>query len=238
MKVDMQMDYKTWRHAFKIDPAKELADDQLEAVAESGTDGVIIGGSDGVTLENVLDLLARFRRFSVPLALEVSTVESVTPGFDYYFIPTVLNTTDSKWFNGLHHEALREYGHMMNFDELVTEGYCILNPDCTAAKVTGVKTIPDEEDVRAYARMAEHLFSLPIFYLEYSGTYGDPQIVRSAKELLNRTRLFYGGGIRSVGQAKEMAAIADTVVVGNVVYDDLKTALKTVEAVKSVPLPV
>lgn len=232
------MDYKTWRHAFKIDPAKNLTDEQLEAVAESGTDGVIIGGSDGVTLENVLDLLARFRRFSVPLALEVSTVESVTPGFDYYFIPTVLNTTDSKWMNGLHHEALREYGHMMNFDELVTEGYCILNPDCTAAKVTGVDRVPDEEDVQAYARMAEHLFSLPIFYLEYSGQYGDPQIVRSAKELLSNTRLFYGGGIRSTEQAQEMAAIADTIVVGNVVYDDLKTALKTVDAAKSVPLPM
>ena len=232
------MDYKTWRHAFKIDPAKSISDDHVEMIAESGTDGVIIGGSDGVTLENVLDLLARFRRFSVPLALEVSTVESVTPGFDYYFIPTVLNTTDSKWLNGLHHEALREYGHMMNFDELVTEGYCILNPDCTAAKVTGVDRVPDEEDVQAYARMAEHLFSLPIFYLEYSGQYGDPQIVRSAKELLTNTRLFYGGGIRSTEQAKEMAAIADTVVVGNVVYDDLQVALKTVDAVKSVPLPV
>ncbi|PIC70174.1 geranylgeranylglyceryl/heptaprenylglyceryl phosphate synthase [Sporosarcina sp. P16b] len=232
------MDYKTWRHAFKIDPAKYLSDEQIEAVAESGTDGVIIGGSDGITLENVLDLLARFRRFSVPLALEVSTVESVTPGFDYYFIPTVLNTTDSKWLNGLHHEALREYGHMMNFDEMVTEGYCILNPDCTAAKVTGVDRVPDEEDVQAYARMAEHLFSLPIFYLEYSGQYGDPQIVRSAKELLTNTRLFYGGGIRSTEQAKEMAAIADTVVVGNVVYENLQMALKTVDAVKSVPLPV
>ncbi|PID04597.1 MULTISPECIES: heptaprenylglyceryl phosphate synthase [unclassified Sporosarcina] len=232
------MDYKTWRHAFKIDPAKSISDDHVEMIAESGTDGVIIGGSDGVTLENVLDLLARFRRFSVPLALEVSTVESVTPGFDYYFIPTVLNTTDSKWLNGLHHEALREYGHMMNFDELVTEGYCILNPDCTAAKVTGVDCVPDEEDVQAYARMAEHLFSLPIFYLEYSGQYGDPQIVRSAKELLTNTRLFYGGGIRSTEQAKEMAAIADTVVVGNVVYDDLQVAIKTVDAVKSVPLPV
>lgn len=232
------MDYKTWRHAFKIDPAKSISDDHVEMIAESGTDGVIIGGSDGVTLENVLDLLARFRRFSVPLALEVSTVESVTPGFDYYFIPTVLNTTDSKWLNGLHHEALREYGHMMNFDELVTEGYCILNPDCTAAKVTGVNRVPDEEDVQAYARMAEHLFSLPIFYLEYSGQYGDPQIVRSAKELLTNTRLFYGGGIRSTEQAKEMAAIADTVVVGNVVYDDLQVAIKTVDAVKSVPLPV
>lgn len=232
------MDYKTWRHTFKIDPAKYISDEQIEAVAESGTDGVIIGGSDGITLENVLDLLARFRRFSVPLALEVSTVESVTPGFDYYFIPTVLNTTDSKWLNGLHHEALREYGHMMNFDELVTEGYCILNPDCTAAKVTGVDHVPDEEDVQAYARMAEHLFSLPIFYLEYSGQYGDPHIVRSAKELLTNTRLFYGGGIRSTEQAKEMAAIADTVVVGNIVYDDLQMALKTVDAVKSVPLPV
>lgn len=232
------MDYKTWRHAFKIDPAKELSDKDLETVAESGTDGVIIGGSDGVTVENVLDLLARFRRFSVPLALEVSTVESVTPGFDYYFIPTVLNTTDSKWFNGLHHEALREYGHMMNFDEVVTEGYCIMNPDCTAAKVTGVDSTPDYDDVQAYARMAEHLFSLPIFYLEYSGQYGDPQIVRAAKELLSNTRLFYGGGIRTVEQAKEMAAIADTVVVGNVVYDDLKAALKTVAAVKSIPLSV
>lgn len=232
------MDYKTWRHAFKIDPAKELSDEDVETVAESGTDGIIIGGSDGVTVENVLDLLARFRRYSVPLALEVSTVESVTPGFDYYFIPTVLNTADSKWFNGLHHEALREYGHMMNFDEVVTEGYCIMNPDCTAAKVTGVDRIPDEEDVQAYARMAEHLFSLPIFYLEYSGQYGDPAIVRSAKELLSNTRLFYGGGIGTVEQAKEMAAIADTVVVGNVVYDDLKAALKTVEAVKSIPLSV
>ena len=86
--------------------------------------------------------------------------------------------------------------------------------------------------------MAEHLFSLPIFYLEYSGQYGDPQIVRVAKELLTNTRLFYGGGIRSTEQAKEMAAIADTVVVGNVVYDDLQVALKTVDAVKSVPLPV
>ncbi|PIC63339.1 geranylgeranylglyceryl/heptaprenylglyceryl phosphate synthase [Sporosarcina sp. P13] len=232
------MDYKTWRHAFKIDPAKELSDDHLERIAESGTDGVIIGGSDGVTIENVLDLLARFRRYSVPLALEVSTVDSVTPGFDYYFIPTVLNTSNSKWLNGLHHEALREYGHMMNFDEIITEGYCILNPDCKAAKLTGVDQVPDEDDVQAYARMAEHLFSLPIFYMEYSGKYGDPKIVQAAKELLQKTRLFYGGGIRTKEQAIEMAAIADTVVVGNIVYEDLKAALATVDAVKSVPLSV
>ncbi|MCG7337406.1 heptaprenylglyceryl phosphate synthase [Sporosarcina sp. ACRSM] len=228
------MDYTTWRHAFKLDPAKTVTDETLELLAESGTDGVIVGGSDGVTLDNVLDLLVRVRRYSVPVALEVSTVESVTPGFDYYFIPSVLNSTQVEFINGLHHAALREYGHMMNWDEVVAEGYCILNPDCKAAKMTGVETVPDEEDVIAYARMAEHLFKLPVFYMEYSGIYGDPEMVEAASRVLENTRLFYGGGITNAEEAKTMAALADTVIVGNIIYKDLKAALSTVEAVKSV----
>ena len=228
------MDFTTWRHAFKLDPAKTVTDEQLELLAESGTDGIIVGGTDGVTLDNVLDLLVRIRRFSVPVALEISTVESVTPGFDYYFIPTVLNSTKVEWINGIHHAAMREYGHMMDWDEIVTEGYCILNPDCKAAKLTGVTAVLDEEDVVAYARMAEHLFKLPVFYMEYSGIYGDPKIVEAAARVLDNTRLFYGGGIKNVADAKTMAAIADTVVVGNIIYDDLTAALSTVDAVKSV----
>ncbi|WP_336822205.1 heptaprenylglyceryl phosphate synthase [Sporosarcina sp. USHLN248] len=228
------MDYQFWRHAFKVDPAKTITDEQLELLAESGTDAIIVGGTDGVTLENVLDLLARIRRFSVPAALEVSTIDSVTPGFDYFFIPTVLNSTDTKWMNGIHHAALKEYGHMMNWDEIITEGYCIMNPECKAAELTGARTVPDEEDVIAYARMAEHLFTLPVFYLEYSGKFGDVDVVRAAGSVLENTKLFYGGGIRNAEQAKQMATIADTVIVGNIIYEDLKAALSTVEAVKSV----
>lgn len=230
------MDFTTWRHAFKLDPAKMLTDEQLELLAESGTDGIIVGGTDGVTLDNVLNLLVRIRRFSVPVALEISTVESVTPGFDYYFIPTVLNSTKVEWINGIHHAAMREYGHMMDWDEIVTEGYCILNPDCKAANLTGVTVIPDEEDVIAYARMAEHLFKLPVFYMEYSGIYGDPIVVEAASRVLDKTRLFYGGGITNATDAKMMAAIADTIIVGNIIYDDLTAALTTVDAVKSVSL--
>ncbi|MFS0690401.1 heptaprenylglyceryl phosphate synthase [Sporosarcina sp. 179-K 8C2 HS] len=228
------MDYKNWRHAFKVDPAKQLTDEELEQLAESGTDGIIIGGTDGVTLENVLDLLARIRRYSVPVALEVSTVESVSMGFDFYFIPTVLNSTDVKWVNGTHHAALKEYGHMMDWDEVVAEGYVIVNTDCKAAHLTGVKEAPGEEDVIAYARMAEHLFKLPVFYLEYSGMLGDPAIVKAAARVLDNTRLFYGGGIRNAEDATMMAKLADTVIVGNIIYEDLKAALSTVEAVKSV----
>ncbi|MDW0114756.1 heptaprenylglyceryl phosphate synthase [Sporosarcina saromensis] len=227
------MDIKNWRHAFKVDPAKNITDHALERLAESGTDGLIIGGSDGVTLENVLDLLARIRRYSVPVALEVSTVDSVTPGFDFYFIPTVLNASKTEWINGIHHAALKEYGHMMNWEEVIAEGYCIVNVDCKAAKLTGVDKVPDEEDVVAYARMAEHLFKLPVFYLEYSGMFGDPAIVKAAARVLENTKLFYGGGIRNAEDAREMARLADTVIVGNVIYEDLEAALTTVQAVQT-----
>ncbi|MEO4055598.1 heptaprenylglyceryl phosphate synthase [Solibacillus sp. CAU 1738] len=228
------MDYQNWRHVFKIDPAKYISDEDLEKICESGTDVILVGGTDGVTLDNVLDILVRIRRFTVPIALEISTVESVTPGYDYYFIPSVLNSTDTKWVKDLHHEAIKEYGDIMVWDELVAEGYCVLNPDCKVAHATSANTDLSEDDVVAYARMAENYFKLPIFYLEYSGTYGNVEIVRAAKDVLSNTKLFYGGGITSAEQAAEMAAIADTVVVGNIIYDDLQAALKTVGAVKSV----
>jgi putative glycerol-1-phosphate prenyltransferase len=109
-----------------------------------------------------------------------------------------------------------------------------LNPACKAAELTGAKTDLSAEDVLAYARMAEHFFRLPIFYMEYSGTYGNRELVGQVKEVLSQTRLFYGGGIDSVDKAQEMAHIADTIVVGNVLYEDLEKALSTVQAVAEV----
>lgn len=228
------MDYLNWRHVFKLDPAKEISDEALELICESGTDVILVGGTDGVTLDGVLDLLVRVRRFSVPIALEISNVDSISPGYDYYFIPSVLNSRDTKWVKDLHHEAIKEYGDVLIWEELVAEGYCVLNPDCKVAQVTNAKTDLTVEDVVAYARMAENYFKLPIFYLEYSGAYGDIEMVKATAEVLDKTKLFYGGGITSVEQAREMAAHAHTVIVGNIIYDNLKAALKTVQAVKSI----
>jgi putative glycerol-1-phosphate prenyltransferase len=227
------MDFLNWQHVFKLDPAKEISDEALEQICESGTDVILVGGTDDVTLDGVLDLLVRVRRYSVPIALEISNLDSITPGYDYYFIPSVLNSTETKWVKDLHHEAIKEFGDVLIWEELVAEGYCVLNPDCKVAQVTSAKTDLSEEDVVAYARMAENFFKLPIFYLEYSGTYGSVEMVKAAAEVLTNTKLFYGGGIASVEQASEMATYADTVIVGNIIYDDLKAALKTVQAVKN-----
>lgn len=223
---------KGWRHIFKLDPNKAIDDDSLEAVCMSGTDAVIIGGSDGVTFDNTVDLLARVRRFAVPCVLEVSTMESISPGFDYYFIPMILNSNNALWFKGLHHQAIKRYGSLLNWNELFVEGYCVLNPDSKVAKLTEAETDLTEEDIVAYAEMAEHLFHLPIFYMEYSGTYGNVSIVKAVKNVLKNTRLFYGGGIDDRLKAREMAKHADTIIVGNVIYENLSKALETVEAVK------
>jgi putative glycerol-1-phosphate prenyltransferase len=225
-------DFREWRHVYKLDPNKDISDDRLEKLCESGTDAVMVGGTDGVTLEKVLELMARIRRYTVPCILEVSSMESVTPGFDLYFIPTILNSNDTKWITGLHHQAVLEFGEIMDWEEIVMEGYCILNEECKAAKLTSAITTATTEEVKAYAMMAEKMFHLPIFYLEYSGKYGDPHLVSEVKKVLENTVLFYGGGISTVDQAAEMAEKANVIVVGNAIYDDFDQALATVKAVR------
>ncbi|AKL83382.1 heptaprenylglyceryl phosphate synthase [Bacillus atrophaeus] len=225
-------DVTEWKHVFKLDPNKEISDEQLDMLCESGTDAIIIGGSDNVTEDDVLRLMSKVRRFLVPCVLEVSTTDAIVPGFDLYFIPSVLNSRNPDWIVGLHKQAMKEYGDLMSMEDIVTEGYCILNPDCKAAVLTDADTDLDGEDAAAYARVSEHLLHLPIFYLEYSGVLGDIEVVKETKAVLERTTLFYGGGIKDADTAKQMAEHADVIVVGNAVYDDFKQALGTVAAVK------
>ena len=217
---------------FKLDPAKDISDEQLHLLCESGTDAIIVGGTDHITFENELDLLSRIRRYTVPCIHEISEMDAVSPGFDYYFIPMVLNSTDKKWVMDIQHAAIKEYKTMIDWDETKMEGYCIMNPDAKAYKKTAC-FLPNEEDVLSYAFMAEHVFRLPIFYIEYSGMYGDPDLVKKVKKELKETSLFYGGGIQNIEQAKEMKQHADVVVIGNSIYTDFDAALETVKIAKN-----
>lgn len=227
-------DVTQWEHVFKLDPAKTISDKDLEALCISNTDAIIIGGTDDVTEDNVLHLMSRVRRYPLPLVLEISNIESIVPGFDYYFIPSVLNSDDVTYHNGILHEALKMYGHMINFDEVYFEGYLILNPNSKVAALTHAHTELDIEDIEAYALMVEQLYHMPIMYLEYSGTFGDIEKVKAASEILSSSQLFYGGGITNLKEAQAMAETADTIVVGDIIYNDIKNALKTVKIKKGV----
>lgn len=226
------MEMHTWQHVFKLDPDKEIGDNALEAVCESGTDAIIVGGTTNVTFDNTIDLLSRVRRYALPCALEVSSMDSIVPGFDVYFVPLVLNAQNPDWILGTHVEGLKEHGPFIKWDEVAVEGYIVCNPDSAVAQLTESRIDTDMESIKAYARLADQMLKLPVLYIEYSGTYGNPEVVKAARKVVQNSRIFYGGGIHTPEQAQEMAQWADTVVVGNAVYENIEHALATVEAVK------
>lgn len=221
-----------WKHVFKLDPDKEISDDALEKLCMSGTDAIMLGGTTGVTFDNTVELMSRVRRYALPCVLEISDLDSIVPGFDLYFVPVVLNSRSAKWITGMHQQAVKTYGHRIPWELIVPEGYIILNEHCKAANVTECWTGLDAEDAKAYAKLGEQMFRIPVIYIEYSGTFGDMQLLRKTYNALENATLFYGGGIDSKNKAVEALQAADTIIVGNVIYDDLTAALETVEAVK------
>lgn len=215
------------KHLFKLDPAKDLPLNVATKLIHSGTDGFIIGGTDNLQIEAVEKLYELLVETDLPIYLEVSDEAMILPEAEHFLIPIVLNTTSSKWTLGLHQELIKQMGDFIPWKRVTSEGYVILNQDAKVAKLTEANTALTKADIVAYARLAENLFHLPIFYVEYSGIYGDPAIVKEVSQVLSETKLWYGGGIRSAEQAAEMAKYADTIIVGNVIYEDLDAALAT-----------
>jgi putative glycerol-1-phosphate prenyltransferase len=212
-------DFRTWRTVLKLDPGRSISRERLAEVCAWDVDAVVVGGSGGYGFDDVLALLARLRRQHLPVALEVSDLGAVCPGFDLYVVPTVLNSLEVDWVVGHHQAAIKHYAQLIDWPRVVAEGYCILNSAATAAHISRARTDLDVDDVVAFARLAEHLFRLPVFYLEYSGRYGSPEVVEAVRRVLGETRLWYGGGIRTPEQAAQMGALADTIVIGNAVYE-------------------
>lgn len=221
---------KNYRHIFKLDPEKLISDEKLIALCNSGTDAIIVGGTLGVTRANVDKLLGKLREIGckLPVIHEVSTVEAIVRGFDFYLVPFVLNTCNPEWLLAAHHRAIKELDGLIDWHRILLEGYIVLNQDSSVAELTESKTELSMEDLCAYATIADKMLKLPILYVEYSGSYGDTNVMREIKCLVQQSRIFYGGGINSAERARTMARYADTIIVGNVIYQDFVEALATV----------
>jgi phosphoglycerol geranylgeranyltransferase len=229
----MQVKWENWRHVTKLDPDKQIRPKEIETIATSGTDALMLSGTLNVTLENMTLLQEQVSPYGLPIVVEPAGPECVLfNGVQGLFVPSVLNTRDVRWIVGKHQHWVRQQ-HEVRWDMVVPEAYIVLNPDSAVAMVTGAQCELSIEDVVAYARVADKYFKFPIIYIEYSGMYGNPDVVRAASRAIEDACLFYGGGINSGERAAEMGQYADTIVVGNAVYEEGVEALKaTVRAVQ------
>jgi phosphoglycerol geranylgeranyltransferase len=228
------MKWKDWVHVTKLDPDKQLKAGDIDAIATSGTDALMLSGTLNVTKENLLALQKQIAAYDLPVVMEPAGPEAVLiEGIDYVFVPSVMNTTDVQWIVGKHRFWVQQQNGHIPWDEVVPEAYIVLNPNSSVGRVTRAVCDLKPADVAAYTSVADRYFHFPIVYIEYSGTYGDPAVVKAASEAIDKSILYYGGGINSAEKAAVMGKYADTIVVGNAVYDQGAVVLKaTVDAVQ------
>ncbi|WP_049922808.1 heptaprenylglyceryl phosphate synthase [Halopiger djelfimassiliensis] len=252
----MNVNWNEITHVTKVDPAEPLPSD-LEVL--SGTDLVIVGGSDGVTEANTLETIRTVDAaipetpiFQEPYRsshVSKATVEAA----DRLSIAAVYNG-DRSHFVGKHVDLFTEVGRKPDellgsglpvvgdliaskgvdavaelADSLLGEGYVVQHLDSAAAARAGVESTYTPEEVAGAALATEAFYGFPVFYIEYSGTYGGPTDVEAAARYLEETTLFYGGGIDSREKATEiLEAGADAIVVGDCFHDDPETFRETI----------
>lgn len=214
----MHTRWKNWIHVTKLDPDKMLPAGAIAEIASSGTDALMLSGTLNVTAENMAALVKEAKASGLPLIVEPAGPEAVLwDGVDLVFVPSVLNSSDVQWIVGKHRSWIQR--QKVQWEKVVPEAYIVLNPDSSVGKVTRAACTLTGKEVASFAALADHYFHFPIVYIEYSGMYGNPAIVKEAAEAVESALIYYGGGINSADRAAEMARYADTIVVGNAVYE-------------------
>ncbi|UTF53454.1 phosphoglycerol geranylgeranyltransferase [Natronosalvus rutilus] len=229
----MTAPWADWNHILKLDPDKDLPEGVTYGdLCATGTDAIEVGGTMGMTEENMTAVIEACAEHDVPLYQEPSNPSVVVEndGLEGYLIPTVFNAGSPFWITGAHKEWVRLEGDL-EWDRTYMEAYIVMNPEADVATLTEADCDLAADDVAAYATIAEQMFGQEIVYVEYSGTYGEESVVEAAAESLKESALFYGGGIHDYDSAHRMATHADVIVVGNLAHDEGVDAVR--ETVKA-----
>jgi len=243
MKVREMLENKTKQgtlHMALIDPAKQTPDKSGEialAAYELGSDAIMVGGSTGVTNENLDQTVAAIKaNAKLPVIYFPSGANAMSQRCDAIFFMSMLNSRSVRM-------VMREQVAGAPFVkklgiEPVSMGYIIVAPGMKVGEVGEADVIPREDSdlAASYALTAEYM-GMSVVYLEAGSGAPLPvpeDMIRKVRETIS-VPLIVGGGIRTAeSAAKARNAGASVVVTGTAVESsDFRTRLESIiDAVK------
>ncbi|MBE6524036.1 MAG: geranylgeranylglyceryl/heptaprenylglyceryl phosphate synthase [Thermoplasmata archaeon] len=213
-------------HASLIDPDKQSAEkagEMAKAMKEAGSDVVFVGGSSGITMENLSATAKAVKEASgLPVILFGGTPDSINKELDAVFFMQIVNSADPRFIT---------FGQVMAAPviaklglESISMGYVIVEPGMTVARVTNAKVVGQDEIEKAIAyALACKMFGFEFIYFE-AGSGADrpipPAMIKAIKTYVDLP-LIIGGGIKTP-EAAEAARLAgaDIIVTGTLLEQD------------------
>jgi len=229
-------------HMTLIDPAKQSPKEAGEIAREAkktGTDAIMVGGSTGVTQENLDSTVDNIKkRCDLPVIYFPSGANAIARRCDAIYFMSMLNSKNVKNITGEHWKGapiIKKLGL-----ETISMGYIIVEPGMKVGEVGEADLVMRTDIGRAVGYgLAAEFFGMDLLYLEAGSGAPEPvpagmiQAVRESIEI----PLVVGGGITSADKAAMVArAGADIVVTGTLVEngdfeDELRGVVRAVHEV-------
>ncbi len=207
-------------HMALLDPDKqpaEVAGEIARRMRDAGSDAVMIGGSTGVTSENLSKTALAIKECSgLPTIYFPGGPDAMSADVDSIFFMCMMNSTDLKWVMGAQVYAA-PYIKKLGI-ETIPMGYIIVEPGMKVGEVGKAKPIKHDEIDKAVAyALACQMYGMDYAYLEAgsgASTPVPPEMISAVKAAID-IPLIVGGGIRTP-EAAEAArkAGADIIVTG------------------------
>lgn len=225
-------------HVALIDPDKQSAEkagEMAKMMKEAGTDAVFIGGSTGVTAQNLGETAKAIKESSgLPAILFPSNAEAISPEIDALLFMSMMNSLDLRWVMRAQvftSPYIRKLGI-----ETISMGYVVVEPGMKVGEV-GKADLVGHDDIAgavSYATACE-MFGMDLIYLE-AGSGADrpisPEMIAAVRKAVS-IPLVIGGGIRTPEAAEAARKAGANVIVTGTLIEQCNDTEKLKAVVKA-----
>ena len=222
-------------HMTLVDPAKQPPGSVAEVARKAlsaGTDAIMVGGSTGVTQDNLDETIDAIRSAcDLPVIYFPSTADAIATRCDAIYFMSMLNSRNVKNVTGEQSRGapvIRKLGL-----EPISMGYVIVEPGMKVGEVGEADAVARGDNARAvgYALTAD-FFGMDLLYLEAGSGAPEPvpsEMIRAVRSATDMPILVGGGVTDPEGARAACEAGADIIVTGTLVENgDFEAPLKAI----------